>query len=672
MAPQGLGILAGGGELGALMRQRDWAATPLGDPSTWPQSLRSALSTCLNSRAVSAIYWGPEFYLLYNEAYRPFLGSRHPWALGRTMQEVWPTLWQSLTTAARQVHETGEGVVAEDQRLLMERDGGLDETFWTYSFAPIRDETGKVAGIFLTALSTTERNLAERRQAFRLSLDERLRDLAAPAPILAEMSRSLGLHLGVGEVAYADVEPDGAFATITQAWTDDGAPRSAALVQNGCHRLDDYGPALVAELRRGRIVAIPDVRQDPRTCAAETLAALDRISVAALLNVPLMKAGQMVAILAVHHATPRAWTRGEIALVGEVVARSWDAVERVRAEAALRVSEERLQLALGASGMVGLFDWHIPEDLLYPDERFARVFGVDAARAANGVPHAEFVQAMHPDDRLRVQAAIGRAVETGEPYDVEYRVLQPDGGSRWLHVRGRCLRNAAGEPMRFPGTAVDIHARKLAEERQALLSREVDHRAKNALAVVQAALRLTRAPDLPSYVKAITGRVAALARAQTMLANEAWAGADLRTMLAAEMDAFMIRGPEGAPRATLDGPAVALPAGAAQPLAIVAHELATNAMKHGALSTAAGRVTVRWTRDDEPLGTLRLRWAETGGPPILSEPARRGFGSRVLAGVVHGQLGGSLLLTWHETGLVCDISLPLARIAGIPASDLAM
>ena len=664
--PQNLGFLAGGGELGALMRGCDWAATPLGAPPTWPQSLRSALSTCLNSRAVSAIYWGPEFRLLYNDAYRPFLDRRHPWALGRPMSEIWPTMWEALTASARQVYETGEGVVTENQRLLMERDGGLAETFWYYIFAPILGETGRVDGIFLTALDTTARALAERRQAFRLALDERVRDLADPIETIAAASEALGRHFGVGQVTYAEVEAGGEFAMIAREWND-GTMASNA----GRHRLDDYGPALIADLRQGRTVAIGDVRHDPRTSSAEALAAFARASISGLLNVPLVKGGRMVAILGVHSVNPHGWTAAEIALAEEMTARTWDAVERVRAEAALRASEERLQLALGASGMVGLFDWHIPEDRLFPDARFARVFGLDPERAAAGVPLGEFVQVIHPDDRPRVKAAVDRAVETGDPYEIEYRVLQPGGEARWILVRGRCLRNEAGEPLRFPGTAVDIHARKLAEERQVLLSREVDHRAKNALAVVQAALRLTRAPDLPSYVRAITGRVTALARAQTLLADERWAGADLRAMLAAEMNAFLIGVAAGGPRATLAGLTVALPAGAAQPLAMVVHELATNAIKHGALSVPGGRVAVTWALDGGPSGTLRLRWAEEGGPPITAPPARRGFGSRVLDGVVRGQLSGAITLAWNESGLVCDIALPLARMAGAPAGDLA-
>ncbi|MBP0495665.1 sensor histidine kinase [Roseomonas sp. SG15] len=229
---------------------------------------------------------------------------------------------------------------------------------------------------------------------------------------------------------------------------------------------------------------------------------------------------------------------------------------------------------------------------------------------------------------------------------------------RWVAARGRCTRGPGGAPERFSGTVVDITRRKQAEERQALLSREVDHRAKNALSVVQAALRLTRAPDLPAYTRAIEGRVAALARAQTLLADRQWAGADLLSLLRGELDGFLDRDGSG-PQAEVDGPPVSLPAGAAQPLAMAIHELATNAVKYGALSAPQGRVEVTWRVEGRLPGRLRLRWTERGGPPLGSPPERRGFGTRVLDGTVRGQLGGTLSLGWKPSGLVCELDVPL-------------
>ncbi len=190
----------------------------------------------------------------------------------------------------------------------------------------------------------------------------------------------------------------------------------------------------------------------------------------------------------------------------------------------------------------------------------------------------------------------------------ERRYTDKHGRSWWAEVRMTAVRDEEGRFLHTVRVVQDVTERRTAAERQALLAREVDHRAKNVLAVVQATLRLTRASDLPAFVRAVEGRVGALARAQTLLAKERWAGADLRELVRGELAAF----PGGAERAALDGPPVALPVEVAQPLSMAVHELATNPVKHGAPSAPAGRVSASWRRDPAT-GALRLRWAETGG-----------------------------------------------------------
>jgi two-component sensor histidine kinase len=212
------------------------------------------------------------------------------------------------------------------------------------------------------------------------------------------------------------------------------------------------------------------------------------------------------------------------------------------------------------------------------------------------------------------------------------------------------------------------------EARRTLLAREVDHRAKNALAVVQSVLRLTPR-DQPGAFDAVEARVAALGRVHSLLAEGGWSGADLRAVAERELAPYAAarRGGGPAPGATvsLDGPPVPLAPAAVQPLAMVLHELATNAAKHGALSAPGGTVEVRWRagRRAGEDGLLRLRWTETGGPPVLATPARRGFGSRVVEATVRGQLGGTVERRWERTGLVCEVAVPLARMAADAGAD---
>lgn len=151
--------------MGALMRAHDWVSTPLGRPTTWPQSLKSALSICLQSPAVCALYWGPDFRMLYNDAYAPALAERHPMALGEPLAEVWSEIWDVLGPQLQAVVTTGHGFSVQNQPLLMLRSGKLEETFWVYSFTPIRGEADDYVGIFVTALDNTEQVLAERRNA---------------------------------------------------------------------------------------------------------------------------------------------------------------------------------------------------------------------------------------------------------------------------------------------------------------------------------------------------------------------------------------------------------------------------------------------------------------------------------------------------------------------------
>lgn len=156
-------FLAGGGDMGRRMREHEWSATPLGHVGAWPQSLRSAVSICLNSRFPIAIYWGPQLALLYNDAWSPIPGKKHPWALGKPGREVWPEIWDAIGPLYAQVQSSGEGVWQQDQLLPMHRHGYTEECYFNFTFSPIRGEDGQVEGIFNAVVETTFRVIEERR-----------------------------------------------------------------------------------------------------------------------------------------------------------------------------------------------------------------------------------------------------------------------------------------------------------------------------------------------------------------------------------------------------------------------------------------------------------------------------------------------------------------------------
>ena len=328
------------------------------------------------------------------------------------------------------------------------------------------------------------------------------------------------------------------------------------------------------------------------------------------------------------------------------------------AEAALRVSEERLRLALEAA-QLGAWQFDLPNGKLTRTARSVEIFGIGPELTSFDDP--AWQMRLHPEDRETFGAAMGAVREGRQPgYRVEFRFQRPDGRWIWVesHARANGIDPLTGLPLRLIGTTLDITERKAAEERQAVLVHELDHRAKNTLAVVQAALRLTPREDADSFARAVEGRIGALARAHTLLAKGRWRGADMRAVATHALAPFVGAGP-GAPVAELEGPHVALSPAAVQALSMALHELATNAAKHGALSSPSGRLMLRWELERD---AMRLSWLERGGPALVSRPARRGFGSSLIAATTERQLGGEVHAVWEPEGLRWEARLPLDRL----------
>jgi GAF domain-containing protein len=180
----------GSGEMASLIRARDWSTTPLGAIEEWPQSLRTAVSICVGSRHPFVLWWGPERWMFYNDGYRPMLGEKmHPQFLGRPGRECWAEIWDIIGPMMEKVLETGEATWAEDMFLLMQRSGYLEETYFTFSYSPIRDEQGRANGIFNACTETTAQVLAERRMATLRQLVVQARTVDEAVHLCAEALR---------------------------------------------------------------------------------------------------------------------------------------------------------------------------------------------------------------------------------------------------------------------------------------------------------------------------------------------------------------------------------------------------------------------------------------------------------------------------------------------------
>ncbi len=351
-----------------------------------------------------------------------------------------------------------------------------------------------------------------------------------------------------------------------------------------------------------------------------------------------------------------------------------DVTAREEARRALHDREQRLRVATTVAAL-GIFEWHVLDDQsIWENERMWEIF---RRRPQDGtISMREFFRTVvHPEDKVAFRRSVAAALHGDGVLHATTRIRRPDdgGGEVWrtIEMAGRFERDGpAGLPQRLIGVVADITDRKLAEERQSLLIRELHHRVKNTLATVQAIVGSTArtASSIDSFYEAFVGRIMSLAHTHSVLTEDVWQTASLRGLLENELrpygDGEMRAGSGG--RIELDGPAVDLPSEIAVPIGMAIHELTTNAAKYGALSNRSGRVRIRWsveTGADRP--RLRFHWQESGGPAV-APPTRQGFGSRLLQRVLTTQVQAEVATDYAPGGLV------LTMLAPLPARNAAL
>ncbi len=598
--------------MGARMRAHDWSTSPLGLPEAWPRSLRTLVRLVLDAQQAMFLAWGPDLAFLYNDAYAPIFGKKHPGALGRPFAEVWSDIWPQIRPL---VDETiaGRGSWHEDLLIPMERHGYREETWFSFSYTPAYGDDGRIAGLVCAATETTRKVLAERHLA---SESERLRELFQQAPGFMAVLRGPEHRFEMVNASYEQLVGHRAIA---------GKPLLAALPEVAGQGFKE----LLDEVYR---TGEPYVGTNLPIMLQRRPGASPELRIVDFVYQPIRDADRRIS---------------------GIFAEGIDVTEARRSETALRESEQRLRLALDA-GRMAVWESDSGADTIKSSPELNRLLGL----APDAEPTAAEIRARYaPGARERLQATAVAALQRGERFaEDELEVIWPDGSHHWLLLRAEIEVVGPGR-IRAIGVAMDITVRKRAEEHQRLLINELNHRVKNTLATVQSiasqSLRGARSPE--DARAALESRLLALSRAHDVLTRENWESAGLTEIVGEAISPFVTT---RSGRIHVGGPDVRLPPRTALALAMALQELATNAVKYGALSTEAGAVEIRWTVTDEPERRLHLTWAERGGPAV-TPPKRRGFGTRLIERSLAQDLHGRVTIAFEPTGVVCSVDAAL-------------
>lgn len=419
-----------------------------------------------------------------------------------------------------------------------------------------------------------------------------------------------------------------------------------------------------AAMRTRHRVVVPDIQVLDSTEYSDDREIASLIGIHGIQSTPLLsRGGQVLGILSTHWRNPHQPAERDLQLLDVLARQAADLIERSRAEAALRESERRFRRMADTAPAI-LCVTEADGTCSFMSHRWSELTGQEE-REALGLG---WLAAVHPDDRDDTREEYLAANARGEPFSREHRVRRTDGAYRWMLCAGEPRRDGAA----FCGymvSIVDITGRKEAEESTKMLMREVTHRSKNLLSVVQAIARLTAYNDDPRmFAHRFGERLAGLAASQDLLVQNDWRGVEPAELIRSQLADFA--GLAGS-RILLRGPGVRFSPSAAQTIGMAVHELATNAGRYGALSDDSGSVVVTWEiimGDGHP--QFRMKWLESGGP-LVQGAHRRGFGHTVLVRIVEEALDAQVSLEYAPGGLVWQVCAPAASVMNGPAEAIA-
>ena len=458
---------------------------------------------------------------------------------------------------------------------------------------------------------------------------------------------------------------------------DAGVMRFAAwrsLSENYRQALEGHSP-WTRDVKDPQPVCIPDVEATDLPIRLKDAIRGERIG--ALAFFPLVASNTLIGKFMTYYDEHHIFSDAELALSLTIARQLGFSLERKRAEDALRASQKRLeaeltalaerniQLALaGKAARVGSYAYDVATEIMQISEGYAAIHGFP--EGTSEIMRSECMASMHADDAPRVEQFRNEALsKRRREYSVEYRIIAPGGGLRWIETRCSITYDS-GRPHRVVGVSIDITERKRVEEEQGKLLAELDHRVKNVLATVQAvaAHTLHSTSSMEHFVTALDGRIRSMGSTHELLSHRRWLGIPLAELVQREL----------APYATgsnteITGPEVMLSAEAAQTISMVLHELVTNAAKYGALSVPAGRVSINWSLPLKGCTRNRLivKWREIDGP-MVDPKSKSGYGISAVRQLVPYELDGAVDLVLAPEGARCELEIPLAQLGEERAS----
>lgn len=602
----------------AFINARDWSSTPLGPITDWPPTVRVSVRLMLSSALPMCLMVGREGIMIYNDAYIEVAGGRHPGSLGSSVFDSWP----EVADFNRDVIDTvmqGKALAFENQHFVFHRNGAAEDVWLDLDYSPVLGEDGEAIATLAILSDMTKRVLVERALA---RSEERLSMAFSASGIAGAWDWKID----------SDVVITNSHFAVMYGVSRDEAEKGVPITR--------FFDAVHPDDRPSLSRAIDQAVQDRKDFRAEY-----RL---------IDEQGKQRWIMATGKVVADA-TTGELRLPGVII----DITERKAFEEALAASEAGFRTL--ADTMPQMVWSTLPDG--YHDYYNARWY--EYTGVPEGSTDGEAWSGMfHPDDRERAFQTWDHSLRTGEPYQIEYRLRHHSGEYRWTLGRALPIRNEAGEIIRWIGTCTDIHETKLASEEREMVAQELSHRIKNIFSVLNGIISLSSRsyPEIKPLTNELRQRIAAMGKAHDFVrphssaskpaANQSSLWALITELVAPHQGA-------GAQRIVLEGDDPIIDDGAATPLALIFHELATNAAKYGALGTQDGQIHLSSVLEGS---NYRMVWKEHGGQPISPDTRKEGFGTKLIALSVQGQLNGSIERHWDKDGLRVELLLPAAQL----------